>query len=179
MHEPPRLSIDTDPAPASVTICPLVTYLIVFDFIVGFFAGLIALVICDVAGAPTVVIAGAALLSGAVVWAASWLRTSIRFTADQLVFTGLLRAHRIPWDQVLRVTLQAMYEHDTDEVTQQRLEIRYSRGNRFGLVTLPLLFPPDGPSPGVSARGWPHRRADRQRQIIRQELAAHGHPLPG
>jgi hypothetical protein len=176
----PSPPIDANSAPASVTVWPLITYLIVFDFVIGFSAGIIVLVICGLLGAPGGVTATAALLAGAAVWLASWLRTSIRFTPSDLVTTKLLRSHRIPWADVIRVSLQDMHEHDTDEVTQRRLDIGYRRETRVGHVALPLFFPPLDCSPGTggSRRGWARRRADRQREIIRAELAAHGHPLP-
>lgn len=74
---------------ATVTLRPLVTYLIIFDLLLGFITGIVLLVICRAAGAPTGVLV-AAMLAGALVAVASWLRTSIQFTASDLAFTRLL-----------------------------------------------------------------------------------------
>ena len=78
-----------------VTVWPLFTYLLIFDWLFGFVTGMVLFVICNLAGAPTGVQA-AGMLVGAVVWIATWLRTSIQFTADDLVVTMLLRPTASP-----------------------------------------------------------------------------------
>jgi hypothetical protein len=153
--------------------------MLVFDFVIGFFVGLMVLVICFLLGASAGVAAVAAVAAGAGVWLASWLRTSVRFTPGHLVITVLLWPRRIPWADVQRVSLQDMFDNETDEVTQQRLAIHYRRGSGLRLVTLPLFFPvPEILSSGTP-RSWIRRRADRQREVISGQLAARGYPLRG
>jgi hypothetical protein len=191
------------PARATVTLRPLVTHVIVFDFLIGFSAGMTLFVICLSLGTPTGVSA-AALLAGVVVWVASWLRTSIQFTASHLVVTMLLRPYRIPWAHIHDVSLREVYDHENGEAVNQRVQIRYRRDpgsqldpvpstlgeyrtwarTNFRKVSLPLLFPlPESESSRMSGPRKPRtsigRRADRQRAIIREEFAARGYPLPG
>lgn len=190
---------------AAVTLRPLVTYLIVFDLTFGFLAGWVLLLICLLLGAPAPVVVVVAALVGAAVAVTSWLRTSIQFTADDLAFTMLLWPRRIPWADVRRVTLQDNYDSDADpeEVTHRRVLIRYRRDpgspvppapsvfgefriwerTHFRLMSLPLFFrvPEDQFTPGAGPRRprtWIGRRADRQGEIIREEFAARGYPLP-
>jgi hypothetical protein len=138
-----------------------------------------------------------------VVAVASWLWTSIQFTAGDLAVTMLLGPRRIPWAHVHSVTLQAIPHSDSGEVTHRRAEIRYRRNPgsslppmptvlgeyrtwalaHFGRMSLPLFFPVSTgqPTPGAGPRQrrtWIGRRADRQRQITREEFAARGFPLP-
>lgn len=157
----------------------------------------------EAAPAPVAVVVAA--LAGAAVAVTSWLRTSIQFTADDLAFTMLLWPRRIPWADVRRVTLQDSYDSDADpeEVTHRRVLIRYRRDpgspvppvptvfgefriwerTGFRMMSLPLFFrvPEDqftsagGPRRPLT---WIGRRSDRQREIIREEFAARGHPLP-
>jgi hypothetical protein len=189
---------------AAVTLRPLVTYLIIFDLTFGFLTAMVLLLICGLLGAPAAVLV-AAMLVGAVVAVTSWLRTSIQFTADDLAFTMLLWPRRIPWTHVAGVTLQDNYDSDADpeEVTHRRVLIRYRRDPgsplppmptvfgeyriwaraHFLPMSLPLFFPVAlGESiPGArprEARTWIGRRADRQRETIREEFAARGYPLP-
>lgn len=189
---------------AAVTLRPLVTYLIIFDLTFGFLAGMVLLLICGLLGAPAAVLV-AALLVGAVVAVTSWLRTSIQFTADDLAFTMLLWPRRIPWTHVASVTLQDNYDSDADpeEVTHRRALIRYRRDpgsplppmptvfgehriwarTHFLPMSLPLFFrvPADQLTSGAGPRRprtWIGRRADRQREILREEFAARGYPLP-
>jgi hypothetical protein len=188
---------------AAVTLRPLVTYLIVFDLTFGFLAGWVLLLICLLLGAPAAVVVAAALV-GAAVAVTSWLRTSIQFTADDLAFTMLLWPRRIPWADVRRVTLQDNYDSDADPeaVTHRRVLIRYRRDpgspvppapsvfgefrswerTHFRLMSLPLFFrvPEDQFTSGAPRRPltWIGRRSDRQREIIREEFAARGYPLP-
>jgi hypothetical protein len=61
-------------------------------------------------------------------------------------------------------------------------EYRIWARTHFSLVSLPLLFrvPEDRFTPGTGPqrqRTWIGRRADRQREIIREEFAARGYPL--
>jgi hypothetical protein len=183
---------------AAVTLRPLVTYLIIFDLIMGFITGMVLLLICRLLGAPTGVLV-AALLVGAVVAVTSWLRTSIQFTVDDLAFTMLLWPRRIPWAHVNSVTLQDNYDSDTGDVTHRRVLIRYRRDpgsplppmptvfgeyriwarTHFRPVSLPLFFrvPAGELTPGAvprQPRTWIGRRADHQRDIIREEFAARG-----
>jgi hypothetical protein len=153
--------------------------MVVFDFVIGFFVGLMILVICFLLGAPASVAGIAALLAGTGVWLASWLRTSVRFTPSRLVITALLWPRRIPWPDVQSVSLQDMFDNETDEVTQQRLVIHYRRGSGLRLVTLPLFFPVPEMLSSDKPRSWIRRRADRQREVIREQLAARGYPLAG
>jgi hypothetical protein len=145
----------------------------------------------------------AALLVGAVLAVASWLRTSIQFTASDLAVTMLLWPRRIPWAHVDSVTLQDNYDSDTGDVTYRRVLIRYRRDpgsplppmptvfgeyriwarTHFRQVSLPLFFPVSAgqSTPGAGPRKprtWIGRRADRQREIIREEFAVRGYPLP-
>lgn len=136
------------------------------------------------------------------VWIASWLRTSIQFTADDLVVTMLLRPRRIPWAHVAGVTLLDMWDADSDRVTHRRLDVRYRRDPstptgpvptvfgeyrawariHFRTLSLPLTFPPAADSMDSymarTPRTWIGRHANRQRQIIRREFAARDYPLP-
>lgn len=101
------------------------------------------------------------------------------------------------------VTLLDVYDPDSAEVTHRRAEIRYRRDpgsplppmptvfgeyrtwarTHFRTVGLPLFFPA---SAGQSTSGagprkprtWIGRRADHQRDIIREEFAVRGYPLP-
>jgi hypothetical protein len=187
---------------AALTLRPLVTYLIIFNVIIGFIIGMVLLAISGSLGAPAGVLV-AALLVGAVVAVASWLRTSIQFTAGDLAVTMLLGPRRIPWARVNRVTLEDIHDSDSGEVTHRRAVVTYRRDPgsplppmptvlgeyrtwalaHFRRVSLPLFFPvpADQPTPGAGTRQrrtWIGRRADRQRQIIREEFAARGYPLP-
>jgi hypothetical protein len=148
---------------------------------------------------------GAARGCQPIVVVTSWLRTSIQFTADDLAFTMLLWPRRIPWTHVAGVTLQDNYDSDADpeDVTHRRVLIRYQRDPgsplppmptvfgeyriwaraHFLPMSLPLSFPVAlGESiPGAGPREawtWIGRRADRQRETIREEFAARGYPLP-
>jgi hypothetical protein len=58
----PHGRIDENPAPTSVTLRPLITNLIVFDFVIGFFAGIMALVVCGLPGAGDDVMVAAGLV---------------------------------------------------------------------------------------------------------------------
>jgi hypothetical protein len=134
----PRRPVDNVAPRATVTVRPLFTYLLIFDWLLGFVTGMVLFVICNLAGAPTGVQAAGAL-AGVVVWVASWLRT---------VF-GEYRA----WARI-----------------------------HFRTLSLPLTFPPAvGSTDSYMARTprtWIGRHANRQRQIIRRELAARGYSLP-
>jgi len=93
--------------------------------------------------------------------------------------------------------------HETSEVTRRRAVIHYRRdpgpplgavprrlsdsraGARaqFRTVSPPVFFPvPAEQLPGLPTprkpRTWAGRRAERQREIIREEFAARGYPLP-
>ena len=131
------------------------------------------LAICGSLGAPAGVLV-VALLVGAVVAVASWMRTSIRFTASDLAVTMLLWPRRIPWVHVHGVTLQDIHHSDSDEVTHQRAVIHYRRDpgsprppmptvfgeyrtwarTHFRTVSLPLFFPASAgqPTPGAGPR---------------------------
>ena len=179
---------------APATLWTLVTYLIIFDVTIGFITGMVLLVICASLGAPAGVLV-AALLIGAVVAVAFWLRTSIQFTASDRAVTMLLWPRRIPWAHVHGVTLQDIHDSDSGEVTHRRAVIRYRRDpgspmppmptvfgeyrtwarTHFRTVSLPLFFPACAgqPTPGAGPRQprtWIGRRADHQREIIREEL---------
>ena len=97
------------------------------------------LAICGALGAPAGVLV-AALLIGAVVAAAAWLRTSIQFTASDLAVTMLLRPRRITWVHVHGVTLQDIHDSDSDEVTHQRAVIHYRRDPGSPLPPMPTVF---------------------------------------
>jgi hypothetical protein len=197
----PRSPVDDITPRTAVTIWPLVTYLIVFNWLVGFLAGMAFFTICALAGALSAAVTLASLLVGVAVWAAGWLRTSIQFTPGDLVLTMLLRRRRIPWTRIHAVTLQDVWDHETGQVTNQRVNVRYRRDPQtplgpvptilgeyrawarahFRTVNLPLLFPPANDSAGSSRprrpRTWIGRRSSRQREIIRQEFAARGYSL--
>lgn len=186
-----------------MTVWPLFTYLLNFDGLLGFLTGAALFGICNLAGAP-VGVQTVGALTGGVVWIASWLRTSIKFTADDLVVTMLLRPCRIPWARVERVTMLGMCEDDadSDRVTRRRLEIRYRRDASTSAdpvpavfseyrawaqihvrtLSLPLTFPPAADSMDSNAarapRTWMGRHANRQREVIRREFAARGYSFP-
>jgi hypothetical protein len=187
-----------------VTVWPLFTFLLNFDGLLGLLSGAALLGICGFAGAPAGVQVAVGVLAGAAVWIASWLRTSIQFTRDDLVVTVLLRPRRIPWARVSSVGFVDAYEDDAHpaQTTARRVHVSYRRelstptgpvpatlGEyrpwariHFRTLTLPLAFPPavgSSDSPSLRAPSTRFgRHADRQRQIIRREFAARGYTLP-
>lgn len=101
------------------------------------------------------------------------------------------------------VTLRPLVTYLIVEVTHRRVLTRYRRDpgspvppapsvigefrswerTHFRLMSLPLFFrvPEDQFTSGGEPRRpltWIGRRSDRQREIIREELAARGYPLP-
>ena len=188
-----------------MTVWPLFTFLLNFDGILGLFSGAVLLGICGGAGAPTGVQVAVGVLAGAAVWIASWLRTSIKFAADDLVVTVLLWPRRVSWARVSSVTFVDTYADDDaspSRVTVRRIHVRYRRDLstptgpvpttlgeyrpwarlHYREVTLPLTFRPAADPldsrPARAPRTWFGRHADRQRQIIRREFAARGFSLP-
>lgn len=141
---------------AAVTLRPLVTYLIIFDLTFGFLTGMVLLLICGLLGAPAAVLV-AALLAGAVV-AVTYRRVLIRYRRDP--------------GSPLPPMPTAFGEY------------RIWARTHFLPVSLPLFFRvpadelPVGAAEPRQPRTWIGRRADRQREIIREEFAARGHPLP-
>jgi hypothetical protein len=196
---PPRPTSDVRPRSA-VTLWPLLTYLLIFDWLFGFVVWIVLFLIFNLTGLPAAVQA-LSLVAGAAVWIGSWLRTSIRFTADDLVVISMLRPRSVPWSRVAGVSLSDMADDDTGRVTGRRLSVRYRRDaeppaepmptvsgewrawdrRHFRTMSLPVLFPPSLdeidyiPS---EPRTWIGRRGNRQREIIRAEFAARGYSLP-
>ena len=84
---PPQRSMDDVRPRVTVTLWPLLTYLVIFDWLLGFVSGMVLFLIGNLAGAPKAVQA-AAMLAGIVVWIGSWRRTSIEFTAGECHSTG-------------------------------------------------------------------------------------------
>jgi hypothetical protein len=188
----------------TVTVWPLFTVLLNFDAILGLLSGTALLGVCNLAGAPAGVQVAVWVVCGAAVGVASWLRTSIRFCADDLVVTMLLWPRRVPWARASSVTFSDQYEDDARpvEATSRRVHVSYRRDPstptgpvpatlgefrpwarlHFRTVRLPLAFPPPADSaasrPSRAPRTWFGRHADRQRQIIRREFDARGYPLP-
>jgi hypothetical protein len=194
-----------DVAPrTTVTVRPLFTYLLNFDGLLGLFAGAILLGVCGFAGAPAGVQVTVGLVSFVAIWIASWLRTAIRFTTDDIVVTMLLWPFRARWARVSSVTFHDEHHDDARpaEVTSRRVSVRYRRDlstptgpvpatlgefrpwdrRHFRTLSLPLAFPPPadplGSGSARTRKTWFGRHADRQRQTIREEFAAHGYPLP-
>jgi hypothetical protein len=191
---------DDGGARPTVTLRPLFTYLVIFDLIIGFVWGMVLFLITNLAGAPRAVQA-AAMLSGIVVWLWSWWRTAIRFTPAELTVTRLIAPHHVPWCRVTQVSLDDMWDSDTDRVTGRRVDVRYRREaeppaepmptvfgewrswNRkyFRSLALPVFFPPAADPFGDVAREprtWLGRYTNRQRAAIRAEFAARGYQLP-
>lgn len=126
----------------------------------------------------------------------SWTRTSVRFEPDQVVITRLLRPHqRIPWSRVRQSHIDTVYGDGGGEILYRyaRLallrdpdvspdpmpatlpEYRRWRQQTYRDVSVLVRFPnsPDATPP----KG---RFADvilRNRDIVRDEFAAHGFPL--
>jgi hypothetical protein len=187
-----------------VTVWPLFTFLLNFDGLLGLLSGAVLLGICSFAGAAAGVQVAVGVLAGAAVWIASWLRTSIQFTRDDLVVTVLLWPRRIPWARVSSVTFVSAHEDDARpaQVTARRVHVSYRRDLsaptgpvpttlgeyrpwarlHFRTLTLPLAFPPAvgavDSGPARAPRTWFGRHADRQRQLIRREFAGRGYSLP-
>lgn len=127
----------------------------------------------------------------------SWLRTSVRFEPDQVVITRLLLPNqRIPWSRVRQSNIEAVFDDDDDD----RILYRYAR---LALLRDPNKPPTPMPTTLPEYRRWRHRTYRdvsvlvrfpnspdagpprgrfaevilRNRDIVRSEFAAHGHPL--
>jgi hypothetical protein len=180
-----------------VTVRFLFTWKIVLDF------GLALIVSVPIVIVLALLVPGhAAVLWGwlalvIVMWAALWLRTSVRFTEHDLSVTMWLWPRRVPWEHVRSVSFVEEYDHEAEEVVRRRIQIRYPRGSRqpvspmptrlgdamewsrtnFRTLPVPIAFPPPGEEPAAS-RTWVGRSIRRKRQIVRREFAARGYPLP-
>jgi hypothetical protein len=186
---------------ATVTVWPIVTYLLIFDWLLGFLVWLVLFLVFSLNRLPGAVQA-LSLLAGAVVWVGTWLRSSIRFTAEDLVVTWMFRPHRVPWSRVASVSRVDVSDDDTERVTGRRLSVRYRRDaepptepvpavfgdfrawNRryYRIISLPVLFPPSLDEFDYiprEPRTWLGRHVNRQRDLIRAEFAARGYSLPG
>jgi hypothetical protein len=186
--------------PATVTLWPIFTYLMIFDALLGFLTWLFLFFILNLSGVPE----GWQLVSlpaGAAAGIWLWLRNSVQFTAADVAVTVFSRPHRIPWYRVRGVSLYDITDDNNDRVTGRRVTIRYRRGAEppvkpmptvfgefrvwdrtyFHTLNLPVLFPPSPdeldylPRQPCTRLG---RHINRQRATIRAEFAAHGHPLP-
>ncbi len=126
----------------------------------------------------------------------SWLRTSVRFEPDQVVITRLLLPdQRIPWSRVHQSHIDTVHDDDGDQVLY--------RHARLTLLRRPGVPPDPMPSTPREHRRWRERTyrdisvlvrfpnspnaapprgrfaevIERNRDIVRSEFAAHGHPL--
>jgi hypothetical protein len=139
------------------------------------------------------VLAFAAVFAG-LTWL-SWMRTSVRFETDQVVITRLLvPRRRIPWSRVRQSHIDTVYD-DGAEVLYRHAQLamlrnpdkqpdpmpatlpEYRRWRRrtYRDVSVLVRFPKSPDAPGPKGRF-----ADvilRNRDIVRAEFAAHGHPL--
>ncbi len=167
------------------------------DLLVGVAFGLLFTFCVSIPlGLPVVVTAlvFAALLA-AFTWL-SWLRTSVRFEPDQVVITRLLRPNqRIPWSRVRQSQIDTVYADGRDQILYRHAQLamlrdpdrpprpmpttpreyRRWREKTYREVSVLVRFPnsPDAAPPSG-------RFADviaRNRDIVRSEFAAHGHPL--
>jgi hypothetical protein len=145
---------------------------------------------------PAVVTALAfAAILAAFTWL-SWLRTSVRFEPDQVVITRLLRPNqRIPWSRVRQSQVDTVYADGRDQILYRHAQLamlrdpdqparpmpttpreyRRWREQTYREVSVLVRFPnsPEATPPSG-------RFADviqRNRDIVRSEFAAHGHPL--
>ena len=197
----PQRPMDDVRPRATVTLWPVFTYRLIFDWLLGFVTWMVLFLILNLSHLPGAVQA-LSLLAGAVVWAGSWLRSSIQFTADELVVTSMFRPHHVPWSRVASVSLSDITDDDGERVTGRRLGVRYRRDaeppaepvpavfgefrawNRrhYRTMSLPVLFPPSVDEfdyVPAEPRTWFGRYVNRQREMIRAEFAARGHSLPG
>jgi hypothetical protein len=185
---------------ATVTLWPILTYLLIFAGLLGFVTWLVLFLIFNLNGLPGV-LQGLTLLAGAAAGAGLWLRNSIQFTADDLVVTAFFWPRRVPWSRVQNVSLVDVSDDDTGRLTGRRLTVRYRRDaeppsdpmptvfgeyrvwarRRYRTLSLPVQFPPSPDEFGYvprEPRTWVGRYASRQRDIIRAEFADRGYALP-
>jgi len=185
--------------PATVTLRPLFTYLIIFDALLGFLTWMFLFLILNLSGAPKgwqLIGLPAGVVAG--VW--FWWRNAIEFTDRDMAVTMFFRPHRVPWSRVAGVSFSDITDDD-NEVTGRRLTVRYHRAaeppsepmpavfgqwrewNRrhFRSLTLPVQFPPSLTEIGYvprAPRTWHGRHGHAQRAVILAEFAARGYPLP-
>ncbi|WP_241830540.1 permease [Parafrankia colletiae] len=137
-----------------------------------------------------------------------WWGTSIRFEPAQLVVTRPWHRRRIAWSEVFHATWANTSDPESGDrerwagvvvqrprrggppVTLDDAPARfgdYRRWRRANLRTrrLPITFPERRPpTPNAPPqlddvpRGRLERHAQRVRAVVREQLAAHGHPLP-
>ena len=125
----------------------------------------------------------------------SWARTSVRFETDQVVITRLLLPRqRIPWSRVRQSHIDTVYDDDTEVLYRHaRLallrkpdeppgpmpttsrEYRRWRRRTYRDVSVLVRFPKSPDAPGPTGRFA--EVILRNRDIVRAEFAAHGHPL--
>lgn len=139
------------------------------------------------------VLAFAAVFAG-LTWL-SWVRTSVQFETDQVVITRLLLPRqRIPWARVRQSHIDTVYGDGSDvlyrhaqlallrnpdeppgPVPTSLPEYRRWRRRTYRDVSVLVRFPksPDAPPP----KGRFAEVILRNRDIVRTEFAAHGHPL--
>jgi hypothetical protein len=140
------------------------------------------------------VLAFAAIFAG-LTWL-SWLRTSVRFESDQVVITRLLRpSQRIPWSRVRQSHIDTIYADDGDQVLYRHAQLallrkpgaapdpmpatpreyRRWRDKTYRDVSVLVRFP-NSPA-AAPPKGRFAEVILRNRDIVRSEFAAHGHPL--
>lgn len=144
------------------------------------------------------VLAFAAVFAG-LTWL-SWARTSVRFETDQVVITRLLLPRqRIPWSRVRQSHIDTVYAAYTRDGGSEVLyrhaqlallrkpdeppgpmpttsrEYRRWRRRTYRDVSVLVRFPKSPDAPGPSGRFA--EVILRNRDIVRAEFAAHGHPL--
>jgi hypothetical protein len=126
----------------------------------------------------------------------SWVRTSVRFEPDQVVITRLLRLNqRIPWSRVRQSQIDTVWANGRDQILYRHAQLavlrdpdappgpipttpreyRRWREKTYRDVSVLVRFPnsPDAAPP----QGRFAEVIERNRDIVRSEFAAHGHPL--
>lgn len=125
----------------------------------------------------------------------SWVCTSVRFEPDQVVITRLLVPRtRVPWSRVSQSRIDTVYDDGADVLYRHAQlallrnpdeqpepipatspEYRRWRRRTYRDVSVLVRFPnsPDAPRP----TGRFAEVILRNRDIVRSEFAAHGHPL--
>lgn len=184
-------------ADGSVTLRYLVTWKIAVDFAAALLISVPLVIIAGLLWPHRIVVFWAWLAFVVVAWAAFWLRTSVRFTEHDIAVTMWLRPYRVRWEHVSSVSFGDVYDYEAERVTRRKIQVRYPRHPRqpvppvpaklgdalqwsrtnFRTLPLPLTFPLPGKEP-TTPRTRIGRSMQRKRQIVRQEFAARGYPLP-
>ncbi len=184
-------------ADGSVTLRFFFTWKIALDFAVALLVSLPPVIIVGLLWPHHVVVFWAWLAFIVALWAAFWLRTSIRFTEHDIAVTMWLRPSRVRWEQVSSVSFGDIYDHELEETVRRKIQVRYPRHpeqpvppvpaklgdalqwsrTNFRTLPIPLSYPLPGKEP-TAPRTWLGRSMQRKRQIVRQEFAARGYSLP-